>query len=305
MRSGQSQFGFLALAFLLGSASVRAQIPPETTQSSVPGKDSTSKAPPNESRPPAPTPAAGAVKENPKDGLKYVWIPPGTFMMGCSPGDSKCSRDEKPTHQVTISKGFWMGQTLVTVAAYKRFSAATGQPMPPAPSFNSGWGHESMPIVNVNWDEAKAYCQWAGGRVPTEAEWEYAARGGSSGARYGELDEIAWYYKNGGGNGTHDVAQKRANGFGLYDTLGNAREWVSDWYDPSYYQNSPASDPAGPASGTIRILRGGSWAPYPKDVRVSFRYHVYPVGMYAYGGVGLRCTGEANVPWKIATNSGP
>src|ERR1700677_1893192 len=73
---------------------------------------------------------------------------------------------------------------------------------------------------------------------------------------------------------------------------------------PELLPKQPPSDPAGPASGTIRILRGGSWAPYPKDVRVSFRYHVYPVGMYAYGG-GLRCTGEANVPWKIATNSGP
>src|SRR6202161_3012897 len=158
MRSGQSQFGFLALAFLLGSASVRAQIPPETTQSSVPGQDSNSKAPLNESRPPAPTPAAGALKENPKDGLKYVWIPPGTFMMGCSPGDSECSRDEKPSHQVTITRGFWMGQTVVTVAAYKRFTAATGQQMPSAPSFNSTWGNDRMPIVNVSWNEALAYC---------------------------------------------------------------------------------------------------------------------------------------------------
>jgi len=253
MRSGQSQFGFLALAFLLGSASVRAQIPPETTQSSVPGKDSTSKAPLNESRPPAPTPAAGAVKENPKDGLKYVRIPPGTFMMGCSPGDSKCSRDEKPTHQVTISKGFWMGQTLVTVAAYKRFSAATGQPMPPAPSFNSGWGHESMPIVNVNWDEAKAYCQWAGGRVPTEAEWEYAARGGSSGARYGELDEIAWYYTKTAAAMARTMWPKSER-TGLVCTT---RWETSDWYDPSYYQNSPASDPAGPAAGRFEFCGAG------------------------------------------------
>ena len=126
MWSCKSEFGLFTLAFLLGSASVRAQLPPETTQPPVPGKDSTKKATQNEPQHPAPTPAAGTVRENPKDGLNYVWIPPGTFMMGCSPGDSECSRDEKPSHQVTITKGFWMGQTVVTVAAYKRYTAATG-----------------------------------------------------------------------------------------------------------------------------------------------------------------------------------
>jgi formylglycine-generating enzyme required for sulfatase activity len=143
MRSCKSKLGLFTLAFLVGSASVRAQLPPETTQPPVPGKDSTNKATLNETQQPAPTPAAGTVKENPKDGLKYVWILPGTFMMGCSPGDSECSRDEKPSHQVTITKGFWMGQTVVTVAAYKRYTAATGQQMPSAPSFNSAWGNET------------------------------------------------------------------------------------------------------------------------------------------------------------------
>ena len=293
MRSSKSQFGILALALLLGLASTRAQIPPQTPAPPVPEKNSTTNAASNEPQQLAPTPAAGTVKQNPKDGLNYVWIPPGKFLMGCSPGDTECTRDEKPAHQVTITKGFWMSQTPVTVSAYKRFSAATGQQMPPAPSFNATWSNESMPIVNVSWNDSQAYCQWAGGRLPTEAEWEYAARAGTSGPRYGNLDDIAWYYKNSPG-GTHEVAQKRPNAFGLYDTLGNVWQWVNDWYDPSYYQNSPPSDPAGPANGTIRILRGGSWAPYPKDVRVSFRYQVYPIGMYAYGAVGLRCVSATN-----------
>ena len=132
-----------------------------------------------------------------------------------------------------------------------------------------------MPIVDVTWDDAQAYCSWAGGRLPTEAEWEYAARAGSTAARYGDLDEIAWYADNSGrqrldsdriwnedranyakrlnenGNGMHEVGQKRANGFGLYDMLGNVWEWVNDWYDENYYQNSPSQDPAGPASGQV------------------------------------------------------
>jgi formylglycine-generating enzyme required for sulfatase activity len=263
---------------------------------------------------------------NPKDGLKYVWIPPGKFLMGCSPGDNECEDKERPAHQVTISKGFWIGQTEVTVEAYRRFSEATGREMPPAPDFNAGWANRNMPIVGVTWEEAQAYCQWVGGRLPTEAEWEYAARAGSTEPRYGPLDEIAWYADNSGrqrldsksileadlanyhrrvtenGNGTHPVGQKLPNGFGLYDTLGNVWEWVNDWQDstpiPSYYQHSPSSDPTGPPRGggfgPYRVLRGGSWSNPPGQVRVSFRYGYYPNIRPSFFA-GLRCASDVSV----------
>jgi formylglycine-generating enzyme required for sulfatase activity len=233
------------------------------------------------------------VRENPKDGLKYVWIPPGTFLMGCSPGDSECYADEKPAHQVTITRGFWMGQTAVTVGAYKRFAAATGRQMPGAPDFNSGWANDAMPIVNVSWDDATAFCGWAGGRLPTGAEWECAARGGSTEGRYGPIDEIAWY-ENNSGKRAHEVAQKRANGFGLFDMLGNVLQWVNDWYDEKYYQSSPSQDPAGPASGQFRVLRGGFWLYSPRNVRVSFRSRYNPA--LRYDGIGFRCGGEVFAP---------
>jgi formylglycine-generating enzyme required for sulfatase activity len=248
-------------------------------------------APPEPNKPPTtkkPAPTAISVRENPKDGLKYVWIPAGKFQMGCSPGDSECAANEKPSHQVNITKGFWLGQTEVTVGAYKRFAAATGRQMPPEPDFggrslNPGWGNEAMPIVNIIWDEAKAYCSW-----------------GSTEGRYGDLDEIAWYADNSGrqrldstrirkegranymkrlgenGNGMHEVGQKRANAFGLYDILGNMFEWVNDWYDEKYYQSSPSQDPAGPTSGTLGAQRGGAWNYYPEGSRVSFRGHDRP-----------------------------
>jgi formylglycine-generating enzyme required for sulfatase activity len=104
----------------------------------------------------------GEVRVNPKDGLKYIWIPAGTFMMGCSPGDSECKDNEKPPHQVTSTKGFWLGQTEVTVGAYKRFAGATGRQMPDAPDFNGGWANDRMPIVMVSWNDAHDYCAWAG-----------------------------------------------------------------------------------------------------------------------------------------------
>jgi len=233
--------------------------------------------------------AGMSVRENPKDGLKYVWIPPGVFMMGCSPGDNEGYDNEKPSHRVTITKGFWVGQTEVTVGAYKRFAAATGRQLPPAPPFNSAWENENMPIVNVSWDDARAYCMWAGGRLLTEAEWEYAARGGSTDARHGITDQVAWHEKNSGSR-THDVAQKRANHLGLSDVLGNVSEWVNDWFDDKYYQNSPSQDPPGPSSGQHRVLRGGSWSDFPWDVRVSVRTGNYPTARQ--NNIGLRCAWE-------------
>jgi len=223
----------------------------------------------------------------------YVWIPPGSFRMGCSPGDNECFPNEKPPHQVTITKGFWMGQTEVTVGAYKCFVAATGKAMPPAPLSNPGWSNEQMPIVNVSWDDAQAYCLWAGGRLPTEAEWEYAARGGSTEARYGSLDKVAWYRQNSRLQ-THPVGEKRANGFGLYDVLGNVWEWVNDWYDEKCYQNSPSQDPAGPASGQLRVLRGGSWRGDPQELRVSGRGGFDPVSRGPF--YGFRCVREVDIP---------
>jgi len=235
----------------------------------------------------------GQARENPKDGLKYVWIPPGTFMMGCSPGDNECADDEKPAHQVTITKGFWIGQVEVTVGAYKRFAEATGRQMPDAPNFNTGWAKENMPIVNVTWDDAHAYCGWLGGRLPTEAEWEYAARGGSTETRYGNVDESAWYAKNSAGR-THDVAQKRANRLGLYDMLGNVLEWVNDWYDQNYYQHSPSQDPAGPTSGRNPVLRGGSWLDPVSDVRLSGRSTISAT--VRSNNLGFRCAQEVLNP---------
>jgi formylglycine-generating enzyme required for sulfatase activity len=233
------------------------------------------------------------MRVNPQDGLPYVWIPPGSFQMGCSPGDTDYRPDEKPTHPVNITKGFWMGQTSVTVGAYQRFAAATGKAMPPAPDFNSGWSQDQMPMVNVSWNEAQAYCAWEGGRLPTEAEWEYAARGGSTEARYGPIDEIAWYNQN-SGRRTNPVGGKRPNRFGLYDMLGNVWEWVMDWYDEEYFQSNPSQDPAGPPRGDCRVLRGGSWDGEPRFVRASSRYGVLP-GDRGFG-VGFRCARDAAAP---------
>lgn len=253
------------------------------------GQESTVEAPLERIGPPP----AGTVRENPKDGLKYVWIPPGTFVMGCSPGDSECDGDEKPAHQVTITKGFWLGQTDVTVGAYKRFAGSSGRKMPPSPNFNNGWANDNMPMVNVSWDDAQGYCAWVGGRLPTETEWEYAARAGSTKARYDNLDEAAWYSQNSSGQ-THGVAQKQANGFALFDMSGNVWQWVADWYDEHYFQTSPPQDPQGPASGRLRVLRGGSWNGAPRSVRVSFRAERNPNSRA--NDNGFRCGGEAGNP---------
>ncbi len=308
MRTQLSQAAVAPACVLLVCLPASAQLRPQVTEK--PKNKPAAKPAPKRTQV-----TAGTVRENPKDGLKYIWIPPGTFQMGCSPGDNECGDDEKPSHQVTITKGFWLGQTEVRVGAYKRFAAATGRQMPAAPSFNSGWANDNMPIVNVSWDDAQAYCTWAGGRLPTEAEWEYAARAGSTEARYGPLDEVAWYGDNSGstrldttelfrrdsanyvkrltenGNRAHEVGQKRANAWGLFDMLGNVWEWVNDWYDRKYYRSSPSQNPPGPSSGQARVLRGGSWGSLPRVVRASIRVGDVPF-VWDVNYLGIRCGGD-------------
>jgi len=217
---------------------------------------------------------------NPKDGLTYIWIKPGKFQMGCSPDDQQCSPNERPTHDVEITQGFWLGQTEVTQTAYSKV-------MKQNPSDFKG---DLRPVEQVTWTEAKNYCQAVGLGLPTEAQWEYATRAGSTATTYGELDQIAWYSKN-SGSSTHDVKGKLPNAWGLYDMLGNVWEWVADWYDDSYYGKSPARDPSGPSTGTVRVLRGGSWLDNPQFVRASNRDRNGPE--YRGVDIGFRCAGES------------
>ncbi|SRR5579871_537728 len=206
----------------------------------------------------------GDARANPKDGQQYVWIPPGTFLRGASPKDPEASVSESPRHQVTITKGFWVGQTPVTIGAYRRFAAATKTPMPAG--LQASW-NDQCPMVSVSWAQAAEYCKWAGGRLPSDAEWEYAARAGYQGPRYGEPNRIAWFRVT--PPGPKPVRGKLPNAWGLYDTLGNVWEWCADWF--AEYSADELTDPRGPASGEFKIIRGGSWDDHPRVARLSVR----------------------------------
>jgi formylglycine-generating enzyme required for sulfatase activity/energy-coupling factor transporter ATP-binding protein EcfA2 len=197
---------------------------------------------------------------NPADGLTYVFIPPGKFLMGCSPGDSECRADEMP-HAEPIGNGFWLSQTEVTQAAWEKVRGGN-------PSY---FKSDQLPVEQVDWAQASDYCRTIGGRLPTEKEWEYAARAGAASARYGSLDAVAWYTSNSGGT-THPVGLKLANAFGLYDMLGNVWEWTSDEY-------------AG-----AKVVRGGSWYYNSRYVRASDRFRLVP--SERVNVIGFRCVGE-------------
>jgi formylglycine-generating enzyme required for sulfatase activity len=217
-------------------------------------------------------------------GMEFVKIPAGEFMMGCSAGDNNCKNDEKPQHQVRITKAFEMGKYEVTQAQWKSVMNAN----------ESAIVGDNNPVENVTRAEALDFANRLNMRndgyryrLPTEAEWEYAARAGTTGAAYGPLEEIAWFGKN-SNDESHPVGGKKPNAWGLYDMLGNVREWTGDTYSATYYAASTVDDPPGappntglapPGRGTpgvaLPIIRGGGW-PHPEDaLRVSDRYHYF------------------------------
>ena len=247
--------------------------------------------------PPSDESKPGRNRENRKDLLTYAWIPPGTFKMGCPPNDAQCMPDEKPQHEVKINKGFWMTRTEVTTGAYQRFTSDTGHREPGKTQTNPKLAGTDLPVTKVTWDDAKAYCEWAGGRLPTEAEWEYAARGGKAELKFpwgNTFDaKLANSFKT-------DPKLKRpfietvpvrklgsGNGFDLFDMLGNAREWTGDFYFAAYSSPGPLTDPAGPKEGKDRVVRGGSFFESEKDLRLSARDQADPAKQD--NATGFRC----------------
>lgn len=211
---------------------------------------------------------------------EMVTVKGGTFTMGDT--EMEAEIDAKTTHQVTL-KTFKIAKKETTVAQWKTFCIATGRIMPEAPSW--GWV-DSHPIVRVNHDDAIAYCKWlgeeygGGWRLPTEAEWEFAARGGnkSSGYKYSgsnNLDEVAWYVVD----KTQSVGTKKANELGIFDMSGNVSEWCQDWYFLTY-GSYPKRNPKGPIFGTYRIVRGGSFMNLSKYCRVAYRNATAPTSGY-------------------------
>ena len=219
--------------------------------------------------------------------MEFVNIPAGNFMMGCSPGDAECYHEEKPAHRVVITRPFEIGKYQVTQLEYEAITAKN-------PSYHQG---PNLPVEGVSWDDTQIFCDALNKkrdghryRLPTEAEWEYAARAGDTSCRYGPLVDVAWFHDNSAGT-THPVGQKKPNAFGLYDTLGNVWEGVEDWYAVDYYSRSPESDPKGPASGEYRVVRGGSWRGIVRGLaRVSSRYCLKPSVRSIV--VGFRCARE-------------
>jgi formylglycine-generating enzyme required for sulfatase activity len=254
-----------------GAGSPGAGAPSEASRASTPGGSPVTPSPPT-----AATSSGVRSRVNARDGQIYVWVPPGRFAMGCSTGDPQCQPDEMPAHAVRIDKGFWLAKTEVTVGQYV--------------ARHPGWhldipARDDEPARDITRSDAKAYCASIGGRLPTEAEWEYAARGGTSERYYDSLSSIAWYEDNSDGH-PHAVAGKEPNAYGLYDMLGNVYEWAFDRYYNKYDDTSgEIEEPLAPnASG---VARGGAWTSEANDVRVSNRFDL--PRDYTDPRVGFRC----------------
>jgi formylglycine-generating enzyme required for sulfatase activity len=249
-------------------------------------------------------------------GMKLVLIPAGEFVMGSPESEKDRFKSEGPQHRVRITRPFYLGQYPVTLGEFLKFyhdadykleierdrkgdfgfmsdAGKTSDKRPWAPGFENGDDH---PAVFVSWNDAAAFCQWLSKkegrqyRLPTEAQWEYACRAGSTtafcfGDDEKDLDDYGWYDGN-GGHGTKAVGKKKPNAWGVYEMHGCVWQWCADWYDENYYANSPTDDPQGPSEGSMRAFRGGGWVHEAKNCRSARR--AYNVPGYRFYGLGFR-----------------
>lgn len=272
-----------------GSCAGASQTPAKAAQSHLGSSPPPAKAaqtpvkPAQASVSPAHAPSLPPTMTNPKDGANMILIPAGESLMGSPAGEG--SDDEHPQHRVSLD-AFYIYKYQVTNGQFARFVKETGYKAAGNWKEYAKSGRETHPVVNVSWNDASAYCRWAGGRLPTEAQWEKAARGTDgrdypwgnardgnrcncyNGPKVSGMADIA------GGRGTAPVGSfpSGVSPYGVHDMAGNVWEWCSDWYDGSYYQSSPSKNPEGPGSGSSRIIRGGSWAYGNTDnIRCAFR----------------------------------
>ena len=239
-----------------------------------------------------------------KDGARMMLIPAGSFEMGDHFNDGEAN--ELPVHKVELDT-FYMDSQEVTVEQFRKFVDESSHKYSRWNEVEKYSPDDKHPMVYVTWNDAVAYCKWAGKRLPTEAEWEYAARGGLPGKQYPWGDRITHDYANYAGMGGKDpwdnpkdkwdsqtapVRSFDPNGYGLYDMAGNISEWCADWYNSGYYGSSPTKNPKGPNSSPNGwlVLRGGSWLDDTKALRISSRSHRSPTS--ADTNYGFRCAAD-------------
>jgi formylglycine-generating enzyme required for sulfatase activity len=277
------------------SAPISATIPPPPP-TSKPATATPSPNVPTMSPLPARTLSVGTATVSNMDGMTLVYVPAGQFIMGSADSDSDANPEEKPEHTVFLD-AYSIDLTDVTNAMFAKCVLAGNcqAPSPPrSQTRDSYYGNASFanhPVINVSWNDASAYCVWAGRRLPTEAEWEKAARG-TDGRKYPWGNTAPWQMRlnfSGLVGDTSAVGNYPAGAspYGVLDMAGNVRQWVADWYSATYYASSPDRNPAGPASGTARVLRGGSWFTGASGVRAAIRARYYPD--YRDYLTGFRC----------------